>query len=94
MRVPATREVSTAAADLMDRITHVDAQGHPAPRVLIRKSAALDQAVSVVDRRPLGESWTWSRKGSKGSIAALEAATLALHGLVDKPAADAVPFFR
>ncbi|WP_259462866.1 terminase [Corynebacterium diphtheriae] len=94
VRVPATREVSTAAADLMDRITHVDAQGHPAPRVLIRKSAALDQAVSVVDRRPLGESWTWSRKGSKGSIAALEAATLALHGLVDKPAADAVPFFR
>ncbi|CAB0972035.1 terminase [Corynebacterium diphtheriae] len=93
VRVPTSREVSTAAADLMDRITYRDADGAAAPRVRIRKSAALDLAVSVVDRRPLGESWTWSRKGSKGSIAGLEAATLALHGLVDKQADDPEPFF-
>ena len=32
-------------------------------------------------RKRIGDGWAWSRRGSVGSIASLEASTLAVHGL-------------
>lgn len=44
-------------------------------------SEALDAAVAIADIRPVADGlWVWSRKGSHGSVAPLEAATLALWG--------------
>ena len=91
---PTGRDVSTAAAELMDRLTHVDQCGVAAPRIRIRRDPSLDAAVEVVDRRSIGDAWTWSRRGSAGSIAALEAATLALHGLLAAPKKARAPFIR
>ncbi|WP_246817218.1 MULTISPECIES: terminase [unclassified Corynebacterium] len=79
---PTVRELTTATAEVYDRLTFTTPDGAPAPNIFVRSDPALDLAMQIVDRRHLGDSWTWSRKESHGSIAALEAATLALHGLL------------
>lgn len=59
-----------------------DFAGHVAAGTLAHTPAdALDAAVAAAGTRPVGDAlWLWSRKGSTGSIAPLEAATLALWG--------------
>lgn len=73
------RELTAGCGDFLDRLTGPDAL--ESPRLRIRPNAALDRAVDVVTRKRIGDGWAWSRRGSVGSIASLEAATLAVHGL-------------
>jgi hypothetical protein len=42
-----------------------------------RAQGVLDAAVAVAHRRPVGDGWAWSRRGSSGDIAPLVAVTLA-----------------
>lgn len=76
------RELTAGCGDFLDRIAGPDAAEN-GPRLRIRPAAALDRAVDVVTRKRIGDGWSWSRRGSVGSIAALEAATLAVHGLTN-----------
>lgn len=71
-------EYAPACADLFAAITDAGPLRHPA-------HPALDDAVKVAGTAPLGDSWKWSRKGSAGSIAALEAATVARFKLLTLP---------
>ena len=79
------RDLCTATGEVWDRMHHRDQNSVLIPQIRFRPDPALDLAVEVADKRGIGDSWTWSRKGSAGSIAALEAATLALHGLMNRP---------
>lgn len=84
------RDLTRACANFMDRITHTDANGDPDPRVGIRPDDGLDAAVAAAAIRNVGDAWAWKRDVT-GSIAALEAATLALHGATHRPAAPIAP---
>ena len=53
-----------------------------------------DIAAEIVEQRRVGEAWAWSRKTAVGSIAALEAATLAIWGLEHKPLPPIAPMIR
>lgn len=86
-----TRALTSACADFLDRITATDADGVAAPAIRIRPHDSLDLAAEIVTQRRVGEAWAWSRRGSSGSIAALEAATLATHGAIHRPAPPAAP---
>lgn len=84
------RELTAGCGDFLDRLTGPEALEH-GPRLRIRPSAPLDRAVDVVTRKRIGDGWSWSRRGSVGSIASLEAVTLAALGLlrtVEAPAPD------
>lgn len=70
-----TRELSAACGNLYNRLTS------PIPEARFWPDQAFDNAAEVAVPRDLGDSWVWDRKKAHGSIAALEAATLALHGL-------------
>lgn len=91
---PNVRQLSTAVAEIMDRLNYVDKDGLADPQIWFRRDPALDAAFENVDRRAVGDTWLWDRKGSVGSIAALEAATLALHGLMNVPKKARAPFIR
>lgn len=69
-----SRELTAGTAEFFDRINHSP------PKVSIRYDQTLDLAAEIVTSRYLGDAWTWDRKNSGGSIAPLEAATLALIG--------------
>lgn len=85
------RDLSTACADFMDRITRVDVDGVAAPDIRIRPDESLDMAAELAEQRRMGDAWAWDRKRPAGSIAALEAATLALFALMHRPAAPVAP---
>lgn len=87
------RDLTTATAEIYDRLTMTTPEGMPSPRIKFRSDPSLDSAMNLVARRNLGDAWTWSRRDSAGSIAALEAATLALHGLITQKHA-VKPFIR
>lgn len=72
------RDLTSASAELYDRLL--------TGRVRIRPDRDLDLSAEIVTRRRLGDAWTWSRRGSAGSIAALEAITLAMHAASHQPA--------
>lgn len=84
------RDLTRACANFMDRITHTDDDGNPDPRIGIRPDDGLDAAVDAAAIRTVGDAWAWKRDVF-GSIAALEAATLALHGATHRPAAPIAP---
>ena len=88
------RALTSACAEFMDRLTAVDADGLAAPTVRISPDSALDVAAEIVTQRRVGEAWAWARKGAAGSIATLDAATLALWGLLHKPAPPIAPMIR
>lgn len=91
---PSTGEVTTAAADLFDRITNRDENDAPKPRILFRPNQALNEAVDRASKRMIGDgAWTWGRRTSNGSIAALEAATLAAWQAVRIPSPAPAPDF-
>lgn len=71
------RDLTSSSAELYDRLL--------TGRVKIRPDRDLDLAAEIVTRRRLGDAWTWSRRGSAGSIAALEAATLAMYAASHQP---------
>lgn len=85
------RDRSTADTDLLDRFQHLDPDtGDPAPLVRFVRSADFLAAVDVVAMRRLGDSLAFSRRGSPGPIAVLEAASNACYALSHRPA-DPVP---
>lgn len=88
------RSLTSACAELKDRIVRTDSDGIAAPDIKIRPDDALDFAAEIADQRRVGDAWAWNRKTSSGSIAALEAATLALHGLLHRPAPPVAPLIR
>ena len=85
------RELTTACADFMDRLTRVDVDGVASPDIKIRPDDALDLAAELAEQRRVGDAWAWDRKRPAGSIAALEAATLALYALMHRPAPPIAP---
>lgn len=84
------RDLTRASANLLDRITHTDNQGVLSPTVRIRPDDGLEAAAEAAATRKVGDSWAWQRS-PQGSIASLEAATLALHGAAHRPAPGATP---
>ena len=84
------RDLTRASANLLDRITHTDNQGVLTPTVRIRPDDGLEAAAEAAATRKVGDSWAWQRT-PQGSIASLEAATLALHGAAHRPAPGATP---
>lgn len=86
----APRDLTRACAAFMDRVTHRDSNGDLSPTVGIRPDDGLDFAVDAAAIRNIGEAWAWQRSVI-GSIASLEAATLALYGALHRPAAPAAP---
>lgn len=84
------RDLTRASANLLDRITHTNDEGVLAPTVRIRPDDGLEAAAEAAATRKVGDSWAWQRT-PQGSIASLEAATLALHGAAHRPAPGATP---
>lgn len=84
------RDLTRASANLLDRITHTDTQGVLDPTVRIRPDDGLEAAAEAAATRKVGDSWAWQRT-PQGSIASLEAATLALHAAAHKPTPGAAP---
>lgn len=86
---PTVREVATSAADLIDRITDMP------PRVKFYAHAAWETALDVVTTERLGDGIKLSRKHSSGSIAVLEAASLAINALREPTGPDPIaPMIR
>ena len=84
LRKLTTSEYITACAAMLQAVND---------QVLLhRGSAALDTAVAAAARREIGDAgWAWSRRNSAGSIAELEAATVASFTLDHRPAPVAGP---
>lgn len=82
-----TRAVTGACAEFFDAVTAVDADGVYAPRIRIRPNSTLDIAAEIVTRRRVGDAWAWQRRhgSGAGTIAVLEAATLAMYAALHAP---------
>ncbi|QNQ91502.1 terminase [Corynebacterium poyangense] len=84
-----TRDVTGACAEFYDRVLgDIDTDGIRHPRIKIRPNPNLDIAAEIVTRRRTGDAWAWSRRettGSAGTIAPLEAATLAMFASLHQP---------
>lgn len=78
-----TREYATACSQLLQLV--VD------QLLRHRGTSALDRAVANAAKRELGDLWLWSRRTSAGSIAELEAATVALYVHDHRPAPAPAP---
>lgn len=90
------RDVALACADFLGRLKSMEENEFgiyvPRPRMLIRPNPALSTAADVAATRKFGDGgWMWSRRTSLGSIAELEAATLAVYGALHQPAEEAAP---
>ncbi len=83
-----SRALTGACAEFLDAVSSVDENGVHAPSIAIRPDGALDLAAELVERRRVGEAWAWSRRdssGAGGTIAPLEAATLAVYAAHHQP---------
>ncbi len=69
---PGTAGVTAAAAGFCDAVTDATLRHRGQP--------ALQNALRAAARRPVGDAWAFSRKGSTGDVSALVAASLALWG--------------
>lgn len=77
------RGLTSTSAELYDRIL--------TGAIRISPDTDLDVAAEIVTKRRIGDAWTWSRRGSGGSIAALEAVTLAVWAAANRPAPATAP---
>lgn len=95
LRVPVTEvrdaELSTATVDFLDRIRRPMVDPDAKPAVRLRAHPAFVDAFDVVALKTSGDRVFWSRRGSAGSIAAVEAATLAVRALATRPAPPIAP---
>lgn len=81
---PTSQDIANAYADFMDDLD--------AGALRIKAHPLIDAAIEVAGRRRVGdEGWTWSRRGSAGSIAPLVALTNAGWGAQRLPAPPARP---
>jgi hypothetical protein len=79
-RLLATRDVTTAAADILDAVTRRD--------LAIVSDPALDAALSIAARRSVGrDAWAFDRRGAAGDLSPLVASSHALYAL-RRPAAS------
>ena len=82
-----TADVAAAAEDMLTRLTET----HD-PAIRLRRDSALVGGFERASRRVIGDGqWTWGRRTSAGSIAAVEAASNAVHLLVRAPEPDSAP---
>lgn len=89
------RDRSTADTDLLDRFQHLDPDtGEPDPLVRFVRSAEFLAATDIVTMRRLGDALAFSRRGSPGPIAVLEAASNACFALSHRPADPVIPEVR
>ncbi|QBZ73173.1 terminase large subunit [Gordonia phage EricDab] len=81
-----TEELTSSCADVYERIHRVDlVTGDHAPAVRFRPHPVFDAAADNAARRFIGDRWAWSRRKSAGSVAALEAGTLAAGRALHMP---------
>lgn len=78
-------ELSAATADFLDRIRSAP------PGVRMIAHPAFSDAFEAAALRTSGDRLHWSRRGSAGSIAVLEASTLAVRALATIPTAPVTP---
>lgn len=93
-----TALVAAACSDVLDRIAEVvperPGEWRPA-RLHYRPHEGLDASAAIATKRGTGDgSWLWSRRGSAGSIACLEAMTLAVLAALGGPVAAPAPMIR
>ena len=78
-------DLSASTTDLLDRIRRPGVDPTAQPGVQLRAHPAFTAAFDAVTLRTSGDRVHWSRRGSAGSIAAIEAATLAVRALHSRP---------
>ncbi|WNO26664.1 terminase large subunit [Gordonia phage Rahul] len=78
-------DLSASTTDLLDRIRRPGLDPEASPGVRLRAHPSFAAAFDVVALRTAGDRVHWSRRGSAGSIAAIEAATLAVRALYTRP---------
>ena len=78
-------DVSAGTADMLDRLRRPMVNPLDPPDIRLRSHPALAESFDVVALRTTGDRVAWSRRGSAGSIAAIEAATLAVRAVFTKP---------
>lgn len=79
-------DLSAATTDVLDRLRRPEGPG-----VLLRAHPAFTDALDAAVLRTSGDRIHWSRRRSAGSVAAIEAATLALHAQHTKPNPPVAP---
>lgn len=84
-------ELSTATVDFLDRIRRPAVDPSMPPGVRLRAHPAFSAAFDAAALRTSGDRQFWSRRGSAGSVAAVEAATLAVRALATRPAPPVAP---
>lgn len=82
-----TREVCAAAANLLDRLAPAEGGS---PRIRFRTDPAFSAAADIVAKRTVGDAFAFARRAS-GSIASMEAASLAAWALDHQAAPTAAP---
>lgn len=78
-------ELASGTVALIDAIRRPHDVAGAEPGVLFRAHPAFLEALDAAATRRSGDRLVWSRRGSAASIAALEAATLAIHALHEIP---------
>lgn len=90
VRVP-DADLADATGDFLDRIRRPMYDPAATPGLFLRSHPAFSDALDAVALRTSGDRLFWSRRTSAGSIAAVEAATVALHALDNQPAPPVPP---
>ena len=71
-------DVTAAAENMLTRLT----ESHD-PTIRLRRDSSLVSGFERASKRMIGDgAWTWGRRTSSGSIAAVEAASNAVHALM------------
>ena len=83
--------LSVATVDFLDRIRRPQADPDARPGVRLRAHSAFTDAFDAATLRTAGDRQFWSRRASAGSVAAVEAATLAVYALANRPAPPVAP---
>lgn len=82
------RDLASSTADLLDRMALTP------PGIRFQDHSAMRSAFDVATLRQVGDGRIWSRRGSAGSVAPLEAATLGLIGIRANTRSDVAPAIR
>lgn len=84
-------DVCASTADVLDRFRRPTLDPPQAPGLILRAHPAFSAALDAVALRNVGDGVVWSRRGSAGSIAAIEAATLAIRAINTRPNPPVAP---
>ncbi len=84
-------ELSASTADILDRLRRPTLDPPQPPGLRLAAHPVFSEAFEVVATRTSGDRVSWSRRGSAGSIAAIEAMTLAVRAVATKPRPPVAP---